>query len=138
MKNSKEFEIINSKYNTWEEVFSNPQAITVKTLNTGSIKCPVNGLIADGSSKKKLANIPVLANLITHDVKGSYLIDTGFDSSFSRVVGGCYKGLIKKMYFKDLYIQDSIDDGIDNQTKDVDLKGVFLTHMHEHGQVQLL
>ncbi len=133
MYKSKEFNVITSKYNTWEEVFSNPSSISVKTLNTGIIKCPVRGLINDGSDTKSLAKIPVLSHLITHEELGNYLIDTGFDSSFSTTIGGRYKGLIKMFYFKNTYMQNSIDEGIDKQTLGLDIKSVFLTHMHEHG-----
>ncbi len=139
MKNTEKFKVKNRNYNNWEDVFNDSQPITVETLNTGRIICKVSGLMNLSNnnnnnlfSKKSIAEIPVLAHIIRHEKFGTFLIDTGFDSSFHNKIGGNYKGVLKKKFFKNNYIQEYKEDGIDYQTKDIKIDGVFLTHFHEH------
>ncbi len=132
MQNLQEFKYENTQYQTWEAVFANPCAIKIETVNTGFINCKVTGLIDGGHQQYKTAKIPVLAHIITHNVKGNFLVDAGFDSTFSKVVGGSFKGILKKVFFKNHYCQNSLEDGIDNQTRHLKLNTLFLTHMHEH------
>lgn len=128
-----------SKFDNWEQVFENPQPIIIETLKTGKIITKISGILnLDNPNASEIkdgyAEIPVLAHLIRHEVFGDYLVDTGFDSAFGRQPGGNFKGLYKRFYFKNRYSQDKESDGIENQIieRKVNLKGVFLTHIHEH------
>ena len=134
-----DFPMKESKFHNWEDVFANSRCIKIETLNTGKIKSKISGLLNLKNADAKYisegeAVIPVLAHLISHEKYGDYLIDTGFDSSFCKESGGNFKGLLKKYYFKNRYIQEKASEGIENQLKerDINLEGVFLTHMHEH------
>ncbi len=137
MKKVEKFKIVKSNFDNWEDVFNNPSVIKISTFKTGEITAKISGLI---NLKHKNAvdvedgkiSIPVLAHVISHEKFGNFLIDTGFDSSFSKVAGGRYKGILKKMILKNSYVQDNYQEGIDFQIKDINLSGVFLTHMHEH------
>lgn len=135
---SKEFIIKKSNYDNWDDVLAISGAIKIRTLKTGTINTRVSGII---NLKGQLAfqveegnaKLPVLAHLVNHEEYGEFLIDTGFDSSFLKNNWGNFKGLIKRFYFKKRYFQD-IDEGIDTQLskRKIKLKGVFLTHFHEH------
>jgi glyoxylase-like metal-dependent hydrolase (beta-lactamase superfamily II) len=139
VKNVNNYPVRKSAFRDWESVFRDPSPIRTESLKTGTIASKISGIInlknekaselADGTAK-----VPVLAHLIRHEKYGDYLVDTGFDSSFSKETGGNFKGLCKRFYFKKRYMQDNESEGIENQLKEksVNLKGVFLTHMHEH------
>ncbi|MHC1683887.1 MAG: MBL fold metallo-hydrolase [Clostridiaceae bacterium] len=135
---AKEFIIKKSNYNNWDQVLSDSGTIKIKTLKTGTINTRVSGIInlknqLASQAKKGNAKLPVFAHLINHERYGDFLIDTGFDSSFLKNQWGNFKGLIKKFYFKKRYFQE-IGEGIDSQLSkmNIKLKGVFLTHFHEH------
>ncbi|MDF2503617.1 MBL fold metallo-hydrolase [Clostridium sp.] len=139
MNNVSDYEIKKSKFMNWEAVFENPAAIEVETLNTGRIVSKISGVlnlqnINASEMKEGCADIPVLAHVLRYEKYGDYLIDTGFDSSFSNIVGGNFKGILKMFYFKNRYIQEKSSEGIEIQLKErgINLKGVFLTHIHEH------
>lgn len=128
-----------SKHNDWESVFVNPMPIKIETLKTGMIVSKISGLLNLKNMnaiqvKDGVANIPVLAHIVRHEKYGDFLIDTGFDSSFTNTAGGNFKGILKRFYFKNRYIQEKNSEGIEAQLKDrcINLKGVFLTHIHEH------
>lgn len=127
-----------SKVKDWESIFLNPTLIKIETLRTGTIVSKISGLLNLKNAnaiqlKDGVANIPVLAHIVRHEKYGDYLIDTGFDSSFTNEIGGNFKGILKKSYFKN-YIQENKSEGIEFQLKDrcLNLNGVFLTHFHEH------
>ncbi|AJA47088.1 beta-lactamase domain-containing protein [Clostridium pasteurianum DSM 525 = ATCC 6013] len=139
MNNVSYYKINKSKFMNWEAASKHPTAIEIETLNTGEIISKISGLLNlknKNASKLKdgTAVVPVLAHIVRHEKYGDYLIDTGFDSSFSNEVGGNFKGLLKKVYFKNRYIQEKSEEGIEVQLKKrgINLKGVFLTHIHEH------
>ena len=139
VNNIRNYLIKKSEFKDWESVFTNPKSIKIETLKTGIIVSNISGLINLNNSnavqlKDGIANIPVLAHILRHEQYGDYLIDTGFDSSFSNEIGGNYKGILKRFYFKNRYIQENSSEGIDKQLKEksINLNGVFLTHIHEH------
>jgi glyoxylase-like metal-dependent hydrolase (beta-lactamase superfamily II) len=133
------YEVKKSEFTDWESVFGIPTSIKTETLRTGTIVSKISGLLNLKNVnaiqlKDGIANIPVLAHMVTHEKYGDYLIDTGFDSSFTNEAGGNFKGILKKMYFKNRYIQEKSSEGIEIQLKErcINLNGVFLTHIHEH------
>lgn len=139
INNIKNYSVKKSQFKDWESVFANPSPIKIETLKTGIIASKVSGVINlkninSSQLSDRIANIPVLAHLIRHEKYGNYLIDTGFDSSFAKEPGGNFKGILKKLYFKNLYIQEKSTQGIEVQLKErgINLNGVFLTHIHEH------
>jgi Zn-dependent hydrolases, including glyoxylases len=145
-ENIRYYPVKRSEFTDWEAVFKNPASIKIETVKTGIIISKISGIlnlenvdaakIPDGT-----AVIPVLAYLIRHGNYGDYLIDTGFDSSFSREAGGNYRGILKRIFFNHRYIQETSSEGIEQQLKEksINLSGVFLTHFHEHlsGSVSL-
>ena len=125
--------------NNWENVFNNSKDIQVKTFNTGSIHGKIDGIINTKEKvfperyRGKKVILPVLAHVINYK-NNYYLIDTGFDSSFSKIVGGSFKGIFKPIYFKNRYIQETEIMGIENQlkTSQITINSIFLTHAHEY------
>lgn len=139
VNNTSNYVVKKSKFKSWESVFENPASIEIETLKTGTIVSKISELlnlknINASELKDGVANIPVLAHIVKHKKYGDYLIDTGFDSSFSNKIGGNFKGILKRLYFKNRYIQEKSSEGIEVQLKErgINLKGVFLTHVHEH------
>lgn len=139
VNNIRNYLIKKSEFKDWESVFINPTSIKIETLKTGIIASKISGIINLNNKnadqlKDGIVNIPVLAHILRHEKYGSYLIDTGFDSSFSNKIGGNFKGILKKIYFKNRYIQEKGSEGIEKQLKEksINLNGVFLTHFHEH------
>lgn len=131
--------IEHSKFIDWESVFKNPAPVEIKTLRTGTIISKVSGILNLKNKnavnlKDSIVKMPVLAHILHHKKCGNYLIDTGFDSSFSKEIGGNFKGILKRFYFKNCYIQEKSSEGIEKQLKEeqINLNGVFLTHFHEH------
>ena len=139
LNNISNYMVKESEFKDWKSVFINPMSIKIQTLKTGTIVGKTSGLlnlknINATQLKDGIVNIPVLAHLVTHEKYGDYLIDTGFDSSFTNNPGGNFKGILKRFYFKNRYIQEKNSEGIEAQLMErcINLKGVFLTHIHEH------
>lgn len=139
LKNVSNYIVRHSAFEDWESVFANSISISIETLKTGMIASKMSGILNlknmnAAQLKEGTVNVPVLAHIVNHEKYGHYLIDTGFDSSFSSEVGGNFKGIIKKFYFKNRYMQEKKSDGVEFQYKErgINLKGVFLTHIHEH------
>ncbi|MBX4264424.1 MBL fold metallo-hydrolase [Clostridium estertheticum] len=138
VNNISNYMVKKSELKDWDSVFINPTSIEIETLRTGTIISKMSGLLNLKSAnatelKDGTANIPVLAHILRHEKYGDYLIDTGFDSSFTNEIGGNFKGILKKIYFRN-YIQEKNSEGIEFQLKCrcINLNGVFLTHIHEH------
>ncbi|MCB2305660.1 hypothetical protein LGL08_00330 [Clostridium estertheticum] len=110
VNNISNYMVKKSELKDWDSVFINPTSIEIETLRTGTIISKMSGLL-----NLKSANA------------------TGFDSSFTNEIGGNFKGILKKIYFRN-YIQEKNSEGIEFQLKCrfINLNGVFLTHIHEH------
>ena len=119
---------------SWDRVFANPQEIKIITLKTGEIQVPrgfvlinLQALAASGL-EDGLVWVDVYAHLIRHKVNGDYLIDTGYDKTFSGNSSGnleCWVGL--GLSFKQEQGQD-----IKSQLEkhNANLQAVFFTHLH--------
>lgn len=112
VNNIRNYLIKKSEFKDWESVFINSGPINIETLKTGVIVSKISGMINLNNVnavklKDGIANIPVLAHILRHEKYGDYLIDTGFDSSFSNKIGGNFKGILKRFYFKNRYIQEN-------------------------------
>lgn len=139
MQMAKTYTAKKSEFLDWTSVFENPAPIKIQTVKTGIINSRISGIINLNNMKAAqlndgIARIPVLAHIVRHETYGDYLVDTGFDSSFSKNAGGNFSGILKGTYFKNRYIQEHDYEGIEIQLKrrSISLKGVFLTHIHEH------
>lgn len=135
-----EFMVKKSNFNNWEEVFNNPNPITVKSFVTGHVIInkrgalnpdhPKAGNIGDESLK-----VPILAHWIHHQEFGDYLVDAGLDHSYYQNPNGDIKGifswLFKKLGHADEYFQEKNQDILYHMKKNsIKLKGVFLSHLH--------
>lgn len=74
--------------------------------------------------------VEVYAHLIRHPTKGDYLIDTGLDKRFQHAPQGSYKGLIARYIVRQSFQEKGQDIASQLQQHNVDLQGVFLTHIH--------
>lgn len=88
VNNISNYMVEESEFKDWESVFIKPTSINIETLKTGTIVSKISGLlnlknINAIELKDGVANVPVLAHIVRHEKYGDYLIDTGFDSSFT-------------------------------------------------------
>ncbi len=136
MSKATDFRVLKTDFSDWKNVFNSDNELELQTCVTGYIKADSSGIINVNKTKDTkdtdAVNIPVLAHTIKHKKLGTFLIDTGLDSSFNKRPGGNFKGLFRKKYFKDKYFQINESLGIDKQINLDEIQGVFLTHMHEH------
>lgn len=140
MKKEK-FRIKKSNFNDWNEVFKNPGHIAVKSFVTGHVILNKRGTLNPdhpnaGEIKDELLKVPILAHWIHHSVYGDYLVDAGLDSSYYEDPFGKMKGIFAGLFkslklFGDAYIQKRNQDILYHiQKNSVNLKGVFLSHLH--------
>lgn len=126
------------RYQNWDEVFKNPCNIRIEPLNTGYITGMKEGMLSTRSEayqdqcSYRYAKLPVLSHLVAHNDR-HVLIDTGFDSSFSKRTGGTFKGILRPLYFRNRY-KPVASLGIDKQLEAKGIKPdtIYLTHAHEH------
>jgi len=123
-----------SVFKNWDEVFNNPSEAHVYTLNTGTMGGDrYGGLKIDAEDRYKRTDVP--AFLISHKVHGDFLVDTGFDSSFSKNPPfGNYPFLIrsflKKIGNTDITQEKGSDIASQLKKHNVQVKKVFFTHLH--------
>ncbi len=129
----------------WGLIRDNARQVTFKTLMTGVVKVPVSGMLnldnpqtkpylqeraGAGSDLAKSIDVEVYAHWIRHPEKGDILIDSGLDARFRNTARGSLKGLISRWIVEDsvqLIGQDILSQIEEN---DIDVKMVFLTHVH--------
>tara|TARA_R110001592_G_scaffold238227_2_gene497715 strand:- start:971 stop:1531 length:561 start_codon:yes stop_codon:yes gene_type:complete len=120
---------------TWETIQSRSLKVQYKTLFTGRVKVPTSGMLDLSDSKTDQFTddsmiVDVYAHWIRHPEKGDYLIDTGLDSRFRDTRQGSLKGLISSWIIEDSYQEDGQDILSQLTENGIDVKGVFLTHVH--------
>ncbi|MGB9978506.1 MBL fold metallo-hydrolase [Methanobacterium sp.] len=128
-------------FKEWNEVFDNPQQITVKSFITGQVLLNKRGALNPdhpkaGAINNELLEVPVLAHWIHHEKLGDYLIDTGLDSSYHNDPHGNMKGILAKLFIKtNLFVDEykqAKNQNISYHIKKnrIKLNGVFFTHLH--------
>lgn len=123
------------KSTTWEEIFSQPAEIQVTVWNTGQIYIPLSGLIntdderaAHLKGEKRFVDVP--AFLVKTQENGTFLIDTGLDSSmgtnrFERIHGPVkYLVIPEARQMPGQSIMERIKEN------KVSIDKVFITHLH--------
>jgi N-acyl homoserine lactone hydrolase len=86
--------------------------------------------VAQGGGPVKSVDVEVYAHWIRHPEKGDIFIDSGLDARFRDTARGSLKGLISRWIVEDstqLANQDILSQIEEN---DIDVKMVFLTHVH--------
>ena len=128
------FSVPEASLHSWEEIFSSPKPITIRTYLTGIMRANLSGVMNLAHEKAAdmedvLVDLPVTANTIHHPAFGVYLIDAGLDASYLHNPLGTTKGLMKHMLGRGsqepgTYIAAVVE------RENIDLQGVWLTHMH--------
>jgi N-acyl homoserine lactone hydrolase len=126
---------VSPKEQTWETIQNRSLKVKYKTLFTGRVKVPTSGMLDLSDSKTEhftddSMTVDVYAHWIRHPVKGDYLIDTGLDRRFRDTSQGSLKGLIAAWIIEDSYQEDGQDILSQLAENEIDVKGVFLTHVH--------
>lgn len=121
---------------SWNDALSNPQDIKVEAFETGQLHISNHLFLnmkhpnAAGLKKEKLT-VPVYCYLIRHSTLGDYLVDAGLDRSFQNDPHGNIRGPLRKIFWPlKSYQKKGQDIGSQIQNKNVNVKGVFFTHLH--------
>jgi len=116
---------------TWDEVFQNPQPITVERFKTGAVVLNRRGTINPDHPRAPVMvdeelEVPILAHWVHHEKYGDFLLDVGLDSSYSLDPRGGLMGTAV-----DEYLQDK-DENIAYHLAmhNINPKMVFLSHLH--------
>ncbi len=126
-----------SKFHSWEEVFAAPAPIGLQTWQAGSVHMDRRMLFEGRPGAKAMpepmAPIPVLVHWLRHGQRGEFLIDTGFDQSFSQGIDGNY-GRLMRLLNRLMNIKNSVAEGQDIAAwlarSGANPHTVFLTHLH--------
>ncbi len=125
----KEFDFKKSGIQSWDEVFSHPQPLTLKIIKTGSVVINRRGTInpvhpnAVNVPSEDL-EVPILSYLVRHEEQGNYLLDAGLDASYHIDSRGELEGSdVDKFY-------QGLNENIAIHLKGIKLKGVFFSHLH--------
>jgi len=121
---------------SWDKILSSPQDITIEVIETGHLHISNMFFLnmkhpnAKGLKKEKIT-VPVYCYLIRHSIHGDYLVDAGLDQSFQEDPHGNIRGPLRELYWPlESYQKKGQDIGTQIKEKGIDLKGVFLTHLH--------
>lgn len=129
----------------WAQIRHGASQVTYKTLMTGIVKVPFSGMLDLGNPKvipylqekagpggdvAESINVEVYAHWLRHPKIGDIFIDTGLDVRFRDSERGSLKGLISPWIVEDSV--QLVGQDISSQIKenDIDVKMVFLTHVH--------
>jgi glyoxylase-like metal-dependent hydrolase (beta-lactamase superfamily II) len=120
----------------WNDALLQPGDIQIEVIETGTLHISnrlflnMNHPNAEGLKKEKLT-VPVYCYLIHHSIFGDYLVDAGLDRSFQENTHGNIRGPLRKLFWPlKSYQKKGQDIGTRIRDKNVDLKGVFFTHLH--------
>jgi len=127
----KTFPFEKSDHETWDEVFQNPQPITVESFKTGAVVINRRGTINPNHPLAPVMvdeelEVPILAHWVHHEQKGDFLLDVGLDSSYCNDPCGGLKGTAVDEY------QQGEDENIAYHLAKHNIKPkmVFLSHLH--------
>lgn len=131
----KPFPIKQSSAQNWEEVFKKPCPITVESFVTAEATIKKGGALnlnhpkAEGIKNESIKAL-VLAHWVRHQEFGDYFIDAGMDSSYQKRRYGQYRGLLVRFLLGKCVQEEGQDIGSLIQKHQINLKGVFFTHLH--------
>jgi glyoxylase-like metal-dependent hydrolase (beta-lactamase superfamily II) len=129
------FSVPEASFNSWDDILSHPQPISIRTYSTGIMQTNLSGIMnleheQAQDIEDKVIEIPVNIGLVQHQEFGAYLIDAGLDKSYVHNPHGTIKGLMVKSYLgKGSQVPNTHIAAILNQ-ESIQLEGVFLTHLH--------
>ncbi|UCH96913.1 MAG: MBL fold metallo-hydrolase [Candidatus Aminicenantes bacterium] len=131
----KSFPIKQASTRNWEEVFKKPCPIAHESFVTAEATLKKKGALnlnhpKAAGIKDESFKAPVLAHWIRHREFGDYFIDTGMDSSYQKRPYGLYRGLLKRVFMGKCVQEVGQDIRARIQQDQIDLKGVFFTHLH--------
>jgi len=128
------FKEIKSRFKNFDEIFKEPQKITIETYVTGKGMVRKSGLINikteyvnDISEKMEIKS---LSHLVRHEVFGDFLIDAGLDKQYQKNPYGSMKGLLIKKFLGKFNQEQNKNIASILQEKNIKIKGIFYTHLH--------
>ena len=129
------FEAPQPNRQSWEEILSNPQPITVEKYTTGTNATELSGIMnLDHENaigiEDEIVPIPVNAFLVQHLIHGAHLIDGGLDSSFVDNPYGVMKGIFVKSFLAIGSQEPGTHMAAVLQRQDIELQSVWMTHLH--------
>jgi glyoxylase-like metal-dependent hydrolase (beta-lactamase superfamily II) len=124
-----------ASYQSWDEILSHPQPITLRTYATGIMQTTRSGIMNLEHDQAKsipdqVIDIPVNVGLIQHPEHGAYLIDAGLDQSYVHNLHGTIKGLMVASFLGRGSQEPGTHIAAVLEQEGLQLQGVFLTHLH--------
>lgn len=131
----KPFAAPEASYQSWDEILSHPQPITIRTYSTGTMQTNLSGImnLAHGKAQNvedEVVEIPVNVNLVQHEDFGAYLIDAGLDESYVDNPHGTIKGMLVESYLGKGTLEPDTNIAAILDNEEIQLQGVWLTHLH--------
>ena len=125
----------------WEPLLQQQGVIKMKTLNTGEVYVPAgkmlnlerpgaNALRAETGETEQILELQVFAHWIKHPQRGDFLIDSGFDESFTHRSRGNITGLLVSTFMSDTAQRRGRDTRSQVDAAGANIQGVFFTHLH--------
>ena len=122
-------------YSNWDDIFQNPQPITMDTYSTGIMETTLSGIVnlehenAQGL-EDAVIEIPVNVSVIQHEEFGVHLIDAGLDASYVDNQYGTIRGLRVKSFLGKGSQEPGQHITAILEKENIQLQGVWLTHLH--------
>lgn len=124
-----------ASYNSWDEILSSPQPITIHTYSTGMMQTDLSGIMnlaheQAADIEDAVVEVPVTASIIHHQKFGAYLIDAGLDSSYINNPYGTFRGILVKKTLGKGSQELNTNIAAILERENIQLQGVWLTHLH--------
>lgn len=115
----------------WDEIFQNPQPITLKIFQTGTVTINKKGALNPEHPKAQNMvdeelTVPILSYWIHHQKLGDYLLDAGLDKSYYQDP----RGGIKEPLADEFQQEKNQNIKFHLEKNKIELKSVFLSHLH--------
>jgi glyoxylase-like metal-dependent hydrolase (beta-lactamase superfamily II) len=129
------FAVPEASYHNWDDILSNPRAITMRAYSTGMMQTTRSGIMnlehkEAQDIQDRAIEIPVNVGVIQHHDLGAYLIDAGLDKSYVHNQHGTIRGLMVESYLGKGSQEPNTHISAILDREGIQPNGVFLTHLH--------
>ena len=129
------FSAPDASFQSWEEILSSPQFITIRSYSTGSMHTPLSKIMNLEHEnavdiEERMLDLPVIACIMHHKNFGHYLIDAGLDASYVNNPYGTVKGMIVEKMQSSGSQEPNTHISAILERQNIQLQGVWLTHLH--------
>ena len=110
------------------EALNSKQRVELTRIITGQVIVTKCGM--ENTKSKDTETLPVYSYVIHHEKHGNFLIDAGLDESFISKPYGSQNGLIRNFVANKAYQHEGESIKSYLQSNNIEIGGVFLSHLH--------